>query len=147
MIRSKKEKISIHMNMNLPELPKQIKKREAAFGLQFRRWVKREQIKSSPIELKQTITDSISFTCIKRKQIAYLKKAKSSEGILIRNNGGDGQPDYTFYANSPAWIVIRYPSMFFIIDIDAFLIEKQNSDRKSLTDDRAFSIATWRVLY
>lgn len=129
----------------LPDLPKQIKKREAGFGIKLRRWLEEHGGESCVFELKQTTTRSISFSCVKEKQIPWLLQAKGKKGILLKNPGGEGQPDYSYHRLSPAWVVIRYPQSFYVIDIDAFLYEKKTSDRKSLTQGRASQIATWAV--
>jgi len=41
----------------------------------------------------------------------------------------------------PAYIVIQYPSQnYYVIDIDAFVKERDTSTRKSLTEERAAAI-------
>lgn len=132
----------------LPDLPRQLKRREADFGIQLRRWIEKHPLPASgPLELKQSTLNSIPFSCIEPQQIAWLKGAKSAKGVLIRNMGGSGEPDYSYYRNAPAWVVIRYPSSFHVIDIEAFLMEKERSGRKSLTYLRAKAISTWDVEY
>lgn len=124
------------MNAILPELPKQHKKREADFGILLRKWLKTHKGKSAPFELKQTQTNSLPFKALKPEQRAWLVKAKSDEGILIRNMGGRGEPDYSFYRLSPAWVVVRYPKEFHVIDISIFLHE-EGLGRASLAVERA----------
>lgn len=133
--------------MTLPDLPKQIKKREAKFGIELRRWLEKNGGESCVFELKQTTTSSISFSCLKGGQIPWLKQAKGPKGILLKNPGGNGEPDYSYHRDSFAWVVIRYPKSFCIIDIDVFLTEKMNSKRKSLILDRAHAIATYSNVY
>ncbi len=129
----------------LPNLPKQLDKREAKFGIQFRRWIESHKGQSCPFELKRTMTSNILFSCLKPNQIAFLLSAKSDKGILIRVIGIDGEPDYAYYRNSPARVVIRYPKSFHVIDIDTFLLEKKRSIRRSLTEGRARELSTWSV--
>jgi len=128
--------------MNLPDLPKQHKKKEADFGVQFRHWlVKNPQFNSCAFELKHTRgKDSFPFSELKVEQIAYANKIQSNDGVLIRNDGRNGEPDYTFLKNTPTYIVIKYPKEFFIIPIQDFIKEKDSSKRKSLTEDRAREI-------
>lgn len=130
--------------MTLPELPKQLKKRESALGLKLRQWVE-NATGSCVFELKQTTEPSILFDCVGPQQIAHLMSAKSHEGILMKNQDKNGFPDYSYHRHSPAWVVIRYPRSFYVIDIEAFLMEKKRSKRKSLTSKRADQISTWSV--
>ena len=127
--------------MSLPDLPKQHKKVEADFGVRFRRWLKENPQWSHAPELKQTATDSISFSCVADKQINYLLAIKSDKGTLIRIQGTNGEPDYVYLRSFPAYVVIKFPKFFCLIDIEDFVAEKVNSKRKSLTSERAKVIA------
>ena len=129
--------------MILPDLPKQNKKDEADFGIDFRKWWMQNGM-NAPYELKDTRgKDSISFSEITDDQIMFALAAKSSKGVLIRVEKGTlGAPDYVGFRNSPAWIVIKYPKSAEVIDIDALLLEKSRSKRKSLTSERARAIST-----
>lgn len=115
--------------------------REAKFGLLFRHWLKQNPMLSGAFELKQTTTNSISFSCVEDHQLDYLMAIKGPRGVLIRVQGTNGEPDYNYYRNAYAWVVIRYPHAFHIIDVEAFIIEKKRSKRKSLTSGRAKEIA------
>lgn len=129
--------------MTLPELPKQNKKKEADFGIELRKWLKENPFLSScTFEIKHTRgRESLPFSEIKNEQIAYANKVRSSEGVLIRVHGTNGEPDYNYYRRSPAYIVVRYPKKFYIIPIENLLHEKETSGAKSLTQDRANEIA------
>lgn len=128
--------------MKLPDLPKQIKKREADFGIKLRRWLEQQPQQTCVYEIKQSGINSISFSCLEPAQITYLLMIKKDkEGVLIRNPGGKGEPDYSYFRYAPAWVVVRFPKLFCVIDIDAFLNEKASSKRKSLTTERASAIA------
>lgn len=133
----------------LPPLPKQNKKVEADFGVYLKNWLKKNPLPdSATVELKQTKTNSFAFSEVKPRQIAYATKAKSDEGVLIRIQGTDGQPDYAFFRNAPvSYIIIRYPKQFSLIDVDAFIHERDTCDRKSLTSMRAemISIMTYKI--
>lgn len=133
------------MKKNLPDLPKQLEKREAAFGIELHRWTEKNKIQSCPLEIKRTNTSSIPFSCLEDVQIPWLLKAKSDKGVLIRVIGMNGEPDYAFYRKAPARIVIRYPRSFHVIDIETFLLEKKRSVRRSLTEGRARELSTWSV--
>lgn len=130
--------------MKLPPLPRQIKKREANFGVLFRKWMEENPTHSSgAYEIKQSPGYSIPFGVLSDNQIAHLLWAKSKKGVLVRVQGTQGEPDYIWLRNSPAWVVIKFRGSFHVIDIDAFLIEKEWSKKKSLTAGRARQIATY----
>ena len=135
----------------LPELPKKNKHKEADFGTKvFKEWVHNNAhlFYSCTFELKDSKgKDCIAFSEVKDLQIdAALSVKWSKKGYLIRNTvAAEGTPDYAFYRNAPAYIVIKYPKFFCIIDIETFTEEKKRSKRKSLTSDRAKEIA-WRVV-
>ena len=134
----------------LPLLPKKNKHREVDFGTKvFKPWVHNnihlfKKTHGGTFELKQTETDSLPFSHVEDPQIdASLTVKWGEKGYLIRNlTGTVGAPDYSLYYNSPAWIVIKYPNGFVLIDIETFLEEKKRSKRKSLTWQRACEIAT-----
>ncbi len=129
----------------LPNLPKKNKHREADFGTKvFRPWILNNPPKiSGTYELKITSTDSIPFSCLEDLQADASMTVKwGKKGYLIRNAmGTPGAPDYSYYINSPAYVVIKYPDFFCLIDIETFLEEKKRSKRKSLTSERAKQIA------
>ncbi len=131
--------------MMLPPLPKQIKKREADFGVRLRRWLRDNPMFSCAFELKQTQGPSIPFIALEENQRIYLRAIKSPAGELLRVQGVNGEPDYIWLRNFPACVVIRYPHSFHLIDIDTFLLEEKRSTRKSLTAERAQAISTVSV--
>lgn len=122
-----------------------MKHREADFGVLLRHFFATGIQRTCLIEIKQSTTNSLPFDCFEPGQIAYLQAAKSKKGVLIRNQGGMGVPDYSYYRNEPAYVGVRYPTAFFLIDIDTFLMEQKKSHRKSLTALRAAEISTISV--
>ncbi len=134
----------------MPELPKKHRTKEADFGTHvFRPWVlaNAPDLFSCTFEVKQTSKDSIAFSCVEEAQVdASLTITEGENGYLIRNQSGTiGAPDYSYYKQAPAFIVIKYPDFFCIIDINFFLYERNQSKRKSLTSERAQSIA-WKTI-
>lgn len=125
----------------LPDLPRVLKHKEADFGLRFRKWIESNPRFSSSFELKQTNKDSIPFSCVEQTQLDWGMRIKSNKGALIRVQGVNGEPDYIWCRNMPAYIVIKYPKLFCLIDIETFILEKKKSKRKSLTSKRAIEIA------
>lgn len=122
-----------------------MKKREADFGVLFRHWIKANPRFSCAFELKQTSAKSIPFSALEEHQADYLQAIKGSKGVLIRVQGVNGEPDYIYLRNHPACIVVKFPGEFSIIDIDAFMLEKKRSIRKSLTIDQAEKISILTV--
>ena len=123
--------------------------KESKFGTIFRHWVmaNAQHLISSTFELKQTTTDSLPFSSVEDHQADFSTAIRwGDKGVLIRNESGTiGAPDYSFYKNAPAFIVVKYPNLFVIIGIDAWVLEKKRSKRKSLTSSRAQEIA-WKVV-
>ena len=128
----------------LPDLPKQNKHKEADFGLRFRDYVKHNNCLSGSYELKDSRgKTSIPFSEVTQEQIDSALMCNSDKGNLIRVIQGkpEGSPDFIYLKNSPAYIVIKYPNSFSIIGINTFLLEKERSKRKSLTESRATEIS------
>lgn len=122
-----------------------MKKSEANFGLLFRKWVRANPLRETcHFELKQTPKDSIPFSCVEPQQIDFGNSImESAKGILVRNLGGNGEPDYSYFYRDPVYVVIRYPDCFCILSMRSFISERDRSKRKSLTSQRAREIATW----
>jgi hypothetical protein len=138
----------------LPNLPKKIKHKESDFGTKiFKPWVHNNVhlFHSCTFELKDSKgKDSIPFNSVEDLQIdACLSIKWSDKGYLIRNlTGTVGAPDYSFYKNAPAYVVMNYGKLgFVIIDIETFIEEKKRSQRKSLTFTRACAIAYKTVIH
>lgn len=130
--------------MAMPPLPQFNKKKEATFGIVFRKWIKSKGFQSSGWELKQTETDSIAFNVVKDKQVYWMLALSSEKGALIRVIGATGEPDYIWGRNMPCHVFIKYPKGFVGITIRDFVKEKKESARKSLTWSRAKEIATFQ---
>lgn len=126
----------------MPPLTKLNKDEEAKFGIDLRKSLSKHSLPVTTfIELKQTETTSIPFNCITAQQIAYAKKISGDEGVLIRIIGSDGQPDYVWARNSPAYLGIKYPKGSVYISVETFVLERDSSKRKSLTWERAQDIS------
>ena len=129
----------------LPDLPRQIKKREADFGIRLKHWLAKNPQFSCAYELKQTTTDSIPFDALEVQQVAYLRRISGPEGELVRIIGTKGEPDYVWLRNFPANVVVKYPRSFEVISIGTWVLEKSKSTRKSLTSARAKEISVISV--
>lgn len=132
--------------MNLPNLPKQNKHKEADAGLKFRKWWEKNGM-NAPYEMKDTRgRDYFPFREITDEQINIATAANSYKGVLIRISSGTvGAPDYIGLRDSPYWFVIKYPKTFEVIGIQTFLLEKKRSKSKSLSYKRAKEISTQSI--
>lgn len=123
-----------------------MKKREAEFGKQFRAWIKAQKdLPSSAFELKQTTIDYISFSALQEHQ-EYALLAASREGLLYKapdDSRGVKPFDFFYIKKAPAFVVIKYPKGFEGIAIENFIAEREKSQRKSLTYERAKQISTF----
>ncbi len=126
---------------SLPQLPKQIQKKEAAFGIKLKKWMTENPRYSCALEVKYTSTNSLPFAEVKEEQLIYGMAISSDKGAWIRVIGSNGEPDYIWLRNTPSYIVIKYPKFFVLIGVETFILEKKRSTRKSLTDQRAKEIA------
>lgn len=110
-------------------------KHEANFGLTFRSWFRanKKKFESCVFELKDT-RGSITFNVKewKEEQRDHALACKSDEGNLMRfSSGTTGMPDYGFYRNACAYVVIKYPKAFYIIDSDDLNAWKLKSLKES----------------
>jgi penicillin-binding protein-related factor A (putative recombinase) len=114
-------------------------KQEANSSLIFRHWLKANYKKfdSCTFEMKDTRgSNTFSLRELKEEQRNHALACKGDKGNLMRTVGTTGIADYIFMRNAYAYIVIRYPKIMAIIDIDDFLHET-----KGITSDRAEEIA------
>lgn len=118
-------------------------KREANFGTLFRHWIKANPMQSGAFELKQTRSNALAFSAVQEHQLHALQAAKQ-HGLLYKapdDSAGVKPFDYFYLRHAYAWVVIKYPKCFCIIDVDMFEYEMRASTRKSLTLQRAQEIA------
>jgi len=120
-----------------------MKKREANFGLRFRHWIRANPLPySCTFELKDcSHKKSFPFEEWKEAQRDWAMAIAGKGGMLMRQPGGSGHPDYTYHYNQPAFTVINFKEGFSIIDAKILLLEIKNSKKKSITFNRAKEIA------
>lgn len=116
---------------------------ESKSAILFRHWLRANPQLSGSYEMKDSGgKDRIPFSAVEKSQLEYGMAIKSDKGVFIRVTAiQGGEPDYVYLRNSPAYIVIKYPKSFQIIDVETFVLEKERSKTKSLTEDRAKDIA------
>lgn len=122
-------------------------RKEAKFQTLFRHWLKQNPLISGAFELKQT-GSALPFDAVSEHQIHSLLAAKGKSGILYKapdDTIGAKPFDMFYLRNAQAWIVVKYPKGFEIIDVDTFLLEKKKSKRKSLTYSIAKQISVISV--
>lgn len=120
------------------------KSSEADFSIRLRHYLKAHPLPiSCPLEVKDTRgKEYFNYAELKEEQINNALASKSDKGNLVRISVGTvGAPDYVWFINSPAYIVIKYPDHFSFIDIETLILERDRSKRKSLTGERAKEIS------
>lgn len=116
--------------------------RESKASILFRHYIKKNKMYTCALEMKQSTTDSILFSCVEQAQIDWGMAIKSKEGVMLRVVAvAEGMPDYIYLREEPAYVVIKFPDMMCVIDIETFAIERDRSKRKSLTQTRASEIS------
>lgn len=121
-------------------------KREANFTMQFRHWLMANPRLSAAYELKQTTGGSIPFSALQEHQAEALMAVKRGKtGFLYKapdDSRGTKPFDMFYLRGGFAYVVVKFPGEFSIIDIDTWLLEQARSKRKSLTKERARDIST-----
>ncbi len=119
-------------------------KHEANFQTTFNHWLKEVYKKTGAFELKQTKTNSLPFSDVKPHQKKALVETKWNQLVFKIPDGVFSQSPFDCFSLCmiPAYVVIKYPYFFCLIDIDDWESEEFNSIRKSLTSERAKEIAT-----
>ena len=110
-----------------------MKQHEAQAGLLFRHWLKANHLKfrSATFEMKDARgKDIFNLKELKEEQINHALACKSPQGNLMRTVGTTGIADYIFMKKSQAYVVIHYPKLLTIIDINTIIKEKGNISSK-----------------
>lgn len=114
--------------------------KESKASIIFRHWLKANHLKfrSATFEMKSTRDKNIfNIKELKQEQINHALACKSPQGNLMRSVGTTGMADYIFMKKSQAYVVIHYPKLIVVIDINTIIKEKNN-----ITSKRAREIAT-----
>ena len=119
----------------LPELPKQNKQDEAAFGLLFRSWHRKSMVEGV-FELKHSKGKAvIRRDVVEAGQVAWGMEIMT-KGRLIRVIGSTGEPDYV-WAKCPSYVVVRWVGCFTLIRMDVWIgmgktIKEDEAKQKAL---------------
>lgn len=123
-----------------------MKRRESEFSTKFSKWAYYEwpDKDNAYFELKVSRTTSLPFSAVSDKQNSNLGIRKFVHKFSDYDRLGTPFDMVCFCGKG--YVVIQYYRLrnkeFFIIPIDIFLKEKEFSDRKSLTEDRARELST-----
>lgn len=120
--------------------------KEADFSLVFKSWFRanKKKFDSCVFEIKHT-RGAATFNVKewKEEQRDHALACKSDDGNLMRfSSGTTGMPDYGFYRNAYAYVVIKYPKAFYVIDADDLNAWKL----KSLKESEADVLSIYKVL-
>lgn len=121
---------------------------EKDFQTAFNKWLKYNWTTTSAFELKATPEGSLPFDAVQEHQEHALLAVKHAFMVYKIPDDSIGQKpfDDIFMADAGAYVVIRFRSKdrgrkeFTMIDIDKWKNERETSDRKSLTVQRAQEI-------
>lgn len=125
-----------------------MKKLEAEFGRLFRHWIAQEHFPSSAFELKHTRgKDRLPFSDVQEHQLSALLAVKKASLLYkIPDDSAGVKPfDMMFFHKAEAYVVIRYPNEFVLIDVEKFIEEAEWNMEKSLTSARAVEISHTHV--
>lgn len=124
--------------------------KEKDFQTDFNKWLKHVYRQSGAFELKVSPTDSLPFEAVKEHQENAL--FLSEHGSIVYKIPDDSMQQKPFdcfqLVGVPGHVVVMFNSKergqkeFFMIPVQDWLQEKQNSVRRSLTVDRAREIGT-----
>lgn len=116
---------------------------ESKSSITFRHYLRANPWLTCALEMKDTRgKGSLPFHEVSQAQIDYGLAIKSDKGVLMRVQAvAEGMPDYIYMRNEPAYIPIKYPNGFAVIDVETFVLEKKRSKVLSLTWSRACDIA------
>lgn len=117
--------------------------KERDFQTTFNHWLKAVHKKTGAFELKQTKGNALPFTAVVPHQVQALLQVKNGTLVFkIPDSGYQNPFDVFSLTREEAFVVIKYPNFFCLIDILDWCNEIERSDRKSLTSERACEIAT-----
>lgn len=118
--------------------------KEKDFQSDFNKWIKYVYKKTACFELKITKEKSIAFNSVQPHQIDALLNAKNGTLVYKIPDAGYQNPFDCFSLHKvPAFVVLKFPKDFYVIDVDDFIFERDRADRKSITEERAKEISTF----
>lgn len=125
-------------------------RREAKSSMVFRHWVRAnaKNLVTCTLEMKDSRGKNyISFAEMKEEQRNFGMAIRGDKGVLIRTQGGNGEPDYIFLKGTPSFFVIKFPRSFEVIGVDMIEHELKKTKAKSLTSQRAKEISLTSIKF
>ncbi len=120
---------------------------EKDFQTEFNKWAKIIYRRNGVFELKHSKGNSIPFEAVKPHQVSALYAAK--HGILAYKIPDDSYAQKPFdsfcLSGVPAFVVLMFNGKakhFYMIEIETWMQTKQNSERKSITEEQASIIGS-----
>jgi len=123
-----------------------MKKREASFQILFKHWVLAQPKPecSQAWELKRTTKESIAFNAVVERQVQTLLQVEGRGSYYKIPDDSIGYKPYDCeLVIGHGWVVIAFGERiteFFMIRVNDWLHEKEISERKSITRERAREI-------
>jgi len=117
-------------------------KLEAKFNTRFNKWLKENPIVGA-FELKQTDLSFPYSHLAEHQELALLNVKKNTLIFKIPDLGYQNPFDCFCFHKNEAYVVILFQrsKKFYMIDIEVFVNHRNNSDRKSMTEEEASQIA------
>ena len=121
--------------------------KERDFQSHFNKWLKAVHRQTGAFELKLARTNSLPYSAVAPHQVDALLNSKHGTLVFKIPDSGFTNPfDCFSLSGVPAFVVIKYPSgTAYGIDIDDFIRSRDRSERKSLTEDEAILIHTFKI--
>ena len=124
--------------------------KESDSSITFRHWLRRNYKKFPCCTFEMKDTRGLNYLNyrenIKEEQTAHGIACKSEKGNLVRVSSGTvGSADYYFMRNAQAYVVIKYPKSFEIIDVETLELEMKKTKCKSLTAERANKLSVYSI--
>lgn len=120
--------------------------KEKDFQKTFNHWLKAVWKQTGAFELKLVKKGALPYSAVAPHQIEALLNAQHGTLVYKIPDVGYQNPFDTFCLSSvPAFVVVKYPSgEAYGIGIDDFIRQRDRSSRKSLTEDEAEAIHTFK---
>lgn len=126
--------------------------KEKDFQSLFTKWLKDNAHESAAYELKLCKKASLPFSAVEVHQYQSLLDTRHERLVHKISDQSSGFKPFDCFSlyKVPAYLVILYykrhkPKVAYCIDIDDFVHERDNCERKSITEDRAAIIATHTI--
>ena len=120
--------------------------KERDFQREFSQWLRSVHRQTGAFELKLSRTSSLPYSALAEHQEQALLNAKHGTLVYKIPDAGYQNPfDCVCLSGIPSFVVVRFPSKkTYLIDIDDWARNRDRSKRKSLTEDEAEVIHSFK---